>query len=249
MTAIVGILCGDGVVVGTDGSATFAQGQFRTIEQPTEKLHIIGDRIILAGTGQVGFDQRFRAIVNESWTTDKLFQREYLDVAKTLTRRFIEDLKMTYANIGQYGALMAFDGAGPRLCEFSLQDFQPEFKNERIWYCSMGSAQAITDPFLAFIREVFWQKDRPSVEDAIFAATWTLEHAVALNPGGVNEPIGVAVLERQKKGHLSARVLGPQELDQHRQHVQAAKESLGDFRREYEPDKAQDVPRSGNGAH
>ena len=41
MTSVVGILCKDGVVVGTDSSATFDNGQIRTIEQPFEKIEIM----------------------------------------------------------------------------------------------------------------------------------------------------------------------------------------------------------------
>ena len=51
MTAIVGVLCRDGVVIGTDSSATFTYGPQRTIEQPTEKLSIVDQSVIVAGTG------------------------------------------------------------------------------------------------------------------------------------------------------------------------------------------------------
>jgi 20S proteasome alpha/beta subunit len=67
MTAIVGIRCKDGVVIGADSSATFTDGgQVRTIEQPTEKkIEIIGDKVIVAGTGSVGHGQRFCAVVRK----------------------------------------------------------------------------------------------------------------------------------------------------------------------------------------
>jgi hypothetical protein len=54
MTSVVGALCKDGVVVGSDSAATFVAGGMRTIEQPTEKLVVVRDHIIVAGTGQVG---------------------------------------------------------------------------------------------------------------------------------------------------------------------------------------------------
>lgn len=116
------------------------------------------------------------------------------------------------------------------LCEFGLADFQPELKTERLWYASMGSAQPITDPFLAFIREVFWQEGLPSVQDAVFAVTWALEHAIAVNPGGVNGPARIATLECGQGASVRVRVLSEEELDEHRQNVEEAKNLLRGFR-------------------
>lgn len=242
MTAVVGVLCKGGVVIGTDSSATFVHGhQFRTIEQPTDKLHVIDEHVIVAGTGPMGIDQRFRAITEKGWS-DKIFQKSPIEVAKYLSRTGIEDLSHTYIKPGQYGALVAFPfGDKPQLCEFQISDFQPELKTERLWYCSMGSAQPIADPFLGFIREVFWQKGLPSVHDGIFAVTWTLEHAVKVNPGGVNGPIKIAILEREDKGRLKARILTEDELGQHRQNVDEAKSHLREFSKKHQPGAAADL--------
>ena len=54
MTILVGLLCKDGIVIGSDSSATFGTMQNRTIEQPTDKIEIIDGKVIIAGTGQVG---------------------------------------------------------------------------------------------------------------------------------------------------------------------------------------------------
>lgn len=59
MTAIVGIICKKGVVVGADSSATFNAGQINTMEQKTKKIQIIDNKIIIAGTGSIGLGQRF----------------------------------------------------------------------------------------------------------------------------------------------------------------------------------------------
>lgn len=57
MTILVGLLCKEGIVIGADSSATFGSAQFRTIEQPTDKIEIIDNQIIVAGTGQIGLGQ------------------------------------------------------------------------------------------------------------------------------------------------------------------------------------------------
>lgn len=245
MTAVVGVLCSDGVVVGTDSSATFSAGQrVKTIEQQTEKIDIIGNCVILAGTGEIGFGQRFCEIIKQYWDK-KEFSRPPIETGKILSRSMIEDLGFTHVSQGErYGALVAFQiERKPYLCEFAVNDFQPELKNEKIWYVSMGSGQTITDPFLGFMREVFWDKGPPTVQEAIFAVTWTLDHVISLNPGGVNCPVKIAILEKGKKGHLEARMLPDSELGQHRQMVEEAKNYLKAFPKIFQADSQSDLPQ------
>jgi hypothetical protein len=265
MTSIVGVLCSDGVVIGSDSVATFGTGHFSTIEQRTQKIDIVGLSVIVAGTGSVGLHQRFANIVDQAYegtlaqtlpphlgglvakspATGRVFTKANpLDVVRTLSRAGLEDMAHTYQNPGQYAALIAFPCQNkPHLCEFGISDFQPELKEDkRLWYVSLGSAQAITDPFLGFIRRAFWATGIPSVSDAIFAVTWTLQHAIELNPGGVNGPIRIAVLEKTQD-KFAARLLGEDDLLEHSQNIEAAYEALRGFRdRQQEATDAPDVP-------
>jgi 20S proteasome alpha/beta subunit len=231
MTAIVGILCRDGLVIGADSSTTFASGVGSPIiEQPTEKLCLISSCIIVAGTGQVGLGQRFCHIVEAAYQ-EKVFlgSKHHTSVGSEICKRTLGDFAYTNATKGQYGALVGFLLRDqPYLCEFAVSDFQPEFKTETIWYGSMGSGQAITDPFLALMREVFWDKGPPTVQDATFAVTWTLDHAIQVNPGGINGPARIAVLEKTS-GKYRAKMLDEAELEEHRQNIQQAKERLRAF--------------------
>lgn len=229
MTIVVGVLCSDGVVIGTDSAATFSHGQFRTVEQTTDKLYVHG-QVIVAGTGQIGLGQRFCEVVRAAWD-EKKFSGSPMAIAKHLSKGCRADFAETSAPMSQYGALVAFPSAQKAyLCEFQVTDFQPELKDERIWYVSLGSAQPITDPFLALMREVFWHEGRPRVEDAIFVVTWAIEHAIRVNPGGVNGPTRIATLEAGKKSQLQARLLEDEEIDMHRQNVDEAIKHLRAFR-------------------
>lgn len=230
MTAIVGVLCRDGVVIGSDSSVTFGPGpQFRTMEQPIEKLDVIEGKVIIGGTGEVGLGQRFSAIVKRAWAGNK-FTGEPIELGKLLTREFLIDMEFTGLKPGQYGALLAFPiGHSFHLCEFQVKDFQPEFKTKRLWYASMGSAQPITDPFLGLIRDIFWQEGLPSLQEGIFAATWTLQHAIDLNYGGVNGPVRIAVL-CDRKGQLGAKLLEDSDLYEQSQAIEAAKSNLREWR-------------------
>jgi hypothetical protein len=239
MTAIVGIRCADGVVIGADSSATFGDGHaLRTIEQQTgHKLEIIGGKLIVAGTGYVGHQQRFCEVARKLWNEKKLSGVSAIEGAKLIAQAGVNDFSQTIpgphlATGIQYAALVAYPAGGqPCLCELPGRlGFQPEVKQpDDLWFASAGSGQPITDPFLAMLREVFWHDGPPNVQGGIFTAYWALKHACDLNPGGIKEPIDIAVLEF-KKGQLEARKLAQEELDEHSNVVDDAKLHLRSFR-------------------
>lgn len=129
----------------------------------------------------------------------------------------------------------------PFICAFDPEHFQPELIEERLWYDSMGSAKPITDPFLALMRRAFWTTGPPLVYDAIFAVTWVLQHAIEVNPGGVNGPMKIAVLEKYQ-GRWRARLLSEDELLEHKQNVEAAYDALRRFRDRQSPSTTGNVP-------
>jgi len=230
MTAIVGIRCQDGIVLGTDSSATFGVGNLRTIEQPTDhKLEIISEKVMVAGTGQIGLGQRFTHIVKKAYDLH-LFKGDAIDVVTTLSHNTIQDFARTAAP-KQYGALLAFPIENkPYLCEFAAGDLQPEIKDDHLWYCSMGSSQPITDPFLGFFRRIFWKDGLPSVSEGVLAALWTIQLAIELNPGGVGGDAVIGVLAKGTDGKLVARYLSDDELAEQREAIDAAEEHLRAFR-------------------
>jgi 20S proteasome alpha/beta subunit len=201
MTVLVGVLCTDGVVVGSDSSATLSSGQWRTIEQPVKKIFIVGDDLIFAGAGQAGLGQRFEDILARLRADLPFPQIGHWQIAKAMCASTLQDFASTKCPPGQFGALVAFACAsGFHLCEFALTNFQPEFKTPKAWFVSMGSGQAITDPFLGFLRRVLFQGNRPNLEEGLFAVAWALEHAIELNPGGINGPAQIAVLTKKPEG-------------------------------------------------
>lgn len=172
MTVIVGLLCEDGVVIGTDSSMTFSAGpSFRTIEQSTKKIFVMGDDLIYAGTGQVGLGQRFNAVLAKIKGDFK--QRSPIDVGKTIASQMVKDFAETGVQQNSFGALVGFSCAtGLQLAEFAIADFQPELKTPEMWFCSMGSGQPITDPFLAFLKRSFFKGLRPKLNEGTFLVSW-----------------------------------------------------------------------------
>ncbi|MBX9579141.1 MAG: hypothetical protein K2X87_02445 [Gemmataceae bacterium] len=257
MTVLVGVLCQDGVV-GSDGSATFTAGvSFDTVEQPAKKTFVVEPDVILAGTGAVGLAQRVRAVVQRTrgwpgWLAgDPGFgtgpfsldsssvgqpRRDFLDhlaAAKAITRGMIEDMASTHLRPnGGIGAFVAFPYGGEcRLCEFGAADLQPEFKMSGAWFVSMGSGQAIADPFFGLLRRTLFRNRQPRLREGVFAAAWVLEHAIELNPGGINDPVQIGVLERPDPTlPFAARLLTEDELAEHKDGVNAVEDYLAEYR-------------------
>lgn len=248
MTAIAGVLCREGLVVGADSSATFGVGPLKTIEQPTEKIAIVKDSIIVACSGSVGLAQRFNYVVENAYAA-KVFDGHYLDVGRELCTRAISDFSSTGADKGRLSALVGFPlgNAGMHLCEFGLADFQPEFKDNELWFASIGSGMSITDPVLALMRDVFWNNEQPTLQDGIFGVAWSIQHACDVNAGGIKEPIRIAVLERrpEARGRFRARILDDADLQEHQTNIVEAKRVLREFKESQRPDNTGtlDVPR------
>jgi len=64
-------------------------------------------------------------------------------------------------------------------------------------FATLGSGQALADPFLAHAYRFLFGERTPTVRQARLAVVWTLEHVVRHNVGGVGGDIKLAVLERR----------------------------------------------------
>lgn len=242
MTILIGVLCQDGVVVGTDSSATFGTSHVRTIEQPYKKIKIIDDHIIITGTGQIGLGQRFNEIVDTYWKKNGFRGKSEVQACKELCELGMKDFISTNAPKGAYGSLMAFAANGKfNLCEFAVDDFQPELKTDNIWYVAMGSGQNIGDPFLGLMRRIFWKDTPPKISGGIFAVLWALEHIIDLNPGGIKGPPQMAILESSKSG-LRARMLEDSELAEHGDNVKGAEKHLEKYKEILEGESDKKIP-------
>ncbi len=232
MTAIVGVICSDGVVVGSDSAASFGFGNSRTIEQRAKKVEVIGDRVIIAGTGQVGLNQRFCHLVKKLNEDKELAEskngakKDHIAIGKLLSQKGAEDFGFTQATKGQYGCVVAFPlGKTFHLLELQVSDFQPEFKTPELPFVTLGCGQPITDPFLGFLKKVFFAKGLPNLQEGKFITMWALLHAIDLNPGGINGPVQLAVL-KQVEGGMKANLLEDDELQEQAAAVDAAEKHL-----------------------
>lgn len=246
MTLIIGIKCSDGIVMAADGAATFggALGQ-TTIRQSTTKLDIVSESAIIGVSGPVGLGQLLRAEVLSFCQSSNPKAKPVSQAMQLLRDSFwrqigptLEHAKVTGQLIGQ----PAFNDAlsrtlvaivlkeGPALIQFSEQA-APEAASESLPFMAIGSGQPIADPFLAFIRRIFWTTGLPDLQEGVFSAVWALEHAIQTNPGGVADPKQIVVLEQivLQKGQAAQwkpRALDDNDIQQHMERIADHEQAL-----------------------
>jgi hypothetical protein len=242
MTVLVGLRCTDGVVIGADSSATFGPNMMmKTIEQAVQKVFVIEDRYIMAGTGEIGLCQRFADAIQQAHDKKELRGSRF-EIGKALCNAARNDFASTGVLMNLFGGLVAYPVEREAcLCEFAVKDLQPEWKEGKMWFSSMGSGQTITDPFLGLIRRVFFPDSAPTVTEGIFVTMWALQHAIDLNPGGINGPPQIATL-RNTDGKTSAMLLDDAELQEHIANVEGAEKHLAKYRDILRGTLSPDVP-------
>jgi Proteasome subunit len=231
MTVLVGVRCTDGVVIGADSAATSAAGNMHLLKLTSDKIVIVGDRVIVAGTGQIGLGQRFADQVKQAHDA-KLFQKAPVDVAKALAAMGSTDFASTGATKGSYGALVGapIEDSG-QLIEFATADFQPELKNGKIHFVAMGSGQTLAEPFMSFVDRTFWRNKAPDVKTALFGVHWALSHTIRCAPGFVGDPICLAKLTKGNNG-WKAELVSDEVLQEQAEHMAAIEERIAGYRDE-----------------
>lgn len=204
MTIIVGVKCTDGVVIGSDSIATSSTGAQNVMQiEANDKLRIFGNKVIVGATGAVGYTQRMHYHLDRAVNGGGFLNSPKHERPQLLCRQFLTDLQSSLAPSHphggiRFGALMATEIVGePCLIEFASDTFQPEYKEQKMFYASIGSGQPLADPFLAFISRVLWKDKYPDIRLGRFGLFWTLTHTIKLAPGTVGFPIRTAVLSKR----------------------------------------------------
>jgi 20S proteasome alpha/beta subunit len=239
MTLLIGIKCTDGLVIAADGATTFGSSLGnRTIRQPSRKLTIINNRMIVAVTGPVGLQQRFVGELEALQLNPQSKRHQVMESLAGVIRRPLKDEYLTAeafkGALGPSAVQGVLSGTmvglmvqgEPTLIQFDHQG-SPECATDNLRFISLGSGQSLADPFLAFLRRIFWKKKPPNLQAGIVAATWALEHAIQTNPGGVDHPIQVMTLIAGKTG-AEIRDIEESELQEDRQFIEAAEKRIGE---------------------
>lgn len=256
MTLIVGIKCSDGVVVGADGAATLGTIAENTVQQPVRKLFGVDGELIVGVAGQVAFSQLYKSEIQ------KLSKAQFLkkpDKALTSIRDAVwpqleKEWKAATATSGILGqaALRSVMSqavvAMPILDEPSLFQFSHQCTFEEattdLPFIAIGSGQKLADPFLAFLRRIFWPGKLPLLSDGILATLWTLEQAIRTNTGGVSDPIQIMTLSKVNS-KWTAVELTTEDLGEHRQNISDAERALANYKTEQTTAAPEAIPSAG----
>ena len=236
MTVLVGVRCSNGVVVGADSAATSSAGNISLVRILADKIAIVHDCVIVAGTGSVGLGQRFNDIIQGNWNA-AAFANSPMGWAKQMclvSQQDFQSTRMAMPGMPQiggnnFGAMIAAPGLSDcDLIEFEPNSMQPERKLGQLHFVTMGSGQMLAEPFLAFVSRVLWKNKIPTVEAASFGVYWALAHTIKYAPGGVGEPIAISTLTKTD-GVWKARLLTEDELQEQAQHIDNIETKLGEY--------------------
>lgn len=250
MTLIIGIRCTDGIVIGSDGAATFALLGQPTIQQPTHgKVHVVPGSMLLGVSGPIGLAQRIESELVRQHASGALTGKPAIEVGEVLRSALWSKILAQEYNIAaaiqpvlgglaQQDALCAILLAIPTGDRAELIQFDhtgsPEVASDDLPFAAIGVGQTIADPFLAFLKQVFWPKRTPSLAEGTFATLWTLRHAISVHPGGVANPVSLFHLAKKPTG-WEARQLDPKDLAEHEEAVAAAEAHLRGFTKQPVP--------------
>lgn len=254
MTLIVGVKCSDGIVLAADSAATLgAFGDSTIVQNSASKLTVLAGRLIVGTSGHLGLGQRIASVVESLWNNKEFSGVTSVDAMVKLGVAFRQHLFMEAAAAREYAPLVGPGVAArsalsqtlvamPVSRRLSLFQFDhqgaPEEATEHLPFVSIGNGQRIADPFLAFMRRIFWPPGLPGVREGVFAGVWTLQHAIETHPGGVGGTVCVAVIEAGKQGEWTARHLEDLEVAEHLQAIAVAEGTLRDFRTSLAPGPA-----------
>jgi hypothetical protein len=202
------------------------------MQYETDNKIRISQNVIVACTGPVGFAQRLMYHVEAAIKGNVFKNLDWREGSANIPHRFLPDLQKTFAQNHahgglRFGALMAAAFKDePYLIEYGPTDFQPEVKEGKTFFASMGSGQPLADPFLAFVCRVLWKGEMPTVDIGKLGVYWVLTHTIGLAPGMVGPPIHLATLRKSETEWVAEEL---QDTSEGAQFVELLEKHISDF--------------------
>jgi 20S proteasome alpha/beta subunit len=220
LTLVVGILCGeDGAVIAADRQATLGAFGVMTVGQPVTKVKILGNNLALfSSSGDMGFGQQLEGVVSDNLNT--FANTAYLNAIAKMQppmRALLEpriNIAKAIAPINQGAAHEALVTAilaarfrdGLKLIEMSPIGGFTFLTHEMPFVC-IGSGKQNADPLLGYLWSIYFRDgERPSLDDGILLAFWTIVIAINLKTFGVGFDPDVFVLARDGANYRASQV-------------------------------------------
>lgn len=223
MTIIIGTLCRDGVVIGSDGMASLNLGMTNFVGLNNLKTRIINNSVIVSSAGrddvtndfnrylELNFESiasRYEDPVDFAQEICSGFWRKIFEnyakyppqVAQLLSQTPLPNGQMSIKNIG-ISSLLAFylKDKFYLFCLDENNNFYPQIVTENgLWYRILGSGFLVGNPSMLLIKKMLNIDATPSVEDAKLLVYWTIAHSIEASSGGIGGKISIAVLKKEQ---------------------------------------------------
>ena len=231
MTVVVAFLCSDGAVIAADSMITTSIGGRPVGHLKGKKTEVLQDNQIFAYAGDQGQGARFR-ILTDGYRDAVAKAVHPIDYPLDLTEAILAQFQKTLIlNTFDVDVALGFLHNDQPCCAVFEGALQPRLLDQVHFFASLGSGKQMADPFLRFIVDVFCNQGVPNVREAIFLATWIVEHVIETNPGGVAGPITIVTIEKDAtSGDWGAVEIPDTEIDEHRQAIKSAGDALRAWR-------------------
>jgi 20S proteasome alpha/beta subunit len=241
MTVVVAFFCSDGVVVAADSMLTPTMGNVQVGHHKGRKVYRLAGEQIFAFAGDQGQAARFRIMAEGSHALIAGTQHAIHYPIALTTGLMAQFASTGISNSVGVNAVLAYVHGGAQQCCVFEGAMQPRLLDVDHYYAALGIGKLSADPFLRFLVDIFCKVGPPTVREAVFLATWTVQHAIETSSGGVAEPIRIAVIEATG-GLLAARELPDTEIGEHLEAVKSAGEALASWRDNLQSGGGEDVP-------
>jgi|GEM_PF-2506334 hypothetical protein len=228
MGLVVGLVCRDGVVIGSDSSRPHLAGETPDPYGPVQKTHVIGGDVLLGSTGNVGFAQRLEMVLRELREDSRFPEWDHFVIARSVVADAWKEFQATRSDLAGFGALMGFRCiTGVHLCELRAGDLQPEFKGPPGWFTALGPARATANSLIGLLQRTVFQARQPQLAEGVLLTVWALEHARQLHPDRIRPPFHVALLAANAEDRPHpAWLLSPEQLDHWLHEVRRTEQQL-----------------------
>ena len=236
MTLIAAIKCSDGIVMAADGATTISSGA-SSITQPTTKLQILHNCLIVGMAGHVGLGQQHLDSIFNLWTN--MGSKGVADFKKELHNKINSDILMYNNGVPKTGSWPTYNSnillgfpltLGSELVYCDVYGAVTTVSNTH-YFSTIGSGSPTANALMGYFRKVYWSNTMPTITEGILVALWTLKHSVGMGGAvGVSGPIQIAVLRHiGGNGLKTARILSDAELHEYEQHILGAENNMREY--------------------
>jgi hypothetical protein len=233
MTVVVAFHCADGTVIAADSMITPSMGGISVGHHHGIKVEVLPGPQLFAFAGDQGQAARFK-IMAQHLHVQIPGLAHALDYGLGMSGGIIQQLATTgiVGNAIGTNTILAYCHGGTHHCCMFEGQLQPRLLDENHFYAALGSGKLSADPFLRYLVDVFCPNGRPTLREAVFLATWTVQHVIDTNPGGVAGPIRVATFSADGTGAFQAVEVPDSEIAEHQQAIESAATALRKWRDE-----------------